>query len=276
MAPSPPKSHWPPEQKPPSRPTGNCPDRSEAAIHLGRIYSLDRIDWDNQRDRSIHGPRRLAIHRYCSDLCQRSAGFGDGNNQNHPAPACHHFHLARRPHPLGPFAITLTGQNFTSSSIASIGGMALPTTYSGGLLQVSGLMTQPGPANLTVTTHTATSAPFAVQIGVANPLVSPAAARRFLEQAAFGPTPSEAEKVQTLGYSAWLSGQLQMAQSSNYNAVKAASFGGMPEQFISSAVQNPDQLRQKVAFALSQIFVTSLIDNRAKPKHDHLPEHAHE
>ena len=32
----------------------------------------------------------------------------------------------------------------------------------------------------------------------------------------------------------------------------------MPEQFLTNAVDNPDQLRQRVAFALSQIFVTSL------------------
>jgi uncharacterized protein (DUF1800 family) len=32
----------------------------------------------------------------------------------------------------------------------------------------------------------------------------------------------------------------------------------MPQVFLTNAVTNPDQLRQKVAFALSQIFVTSL------------------
>ena len=32
----------------------------------------------------------------------------------------------------------------------------------------------------------------------------------------------------------------------------------MPTQFLANAVTNPDQLRQKVAFALSQIFVTSI------------------
>ena len=32
----------------------------------------------------------------------------------------------------------------------------------------------------------------------------------------------------------------------------------MPAHFLTNAVTNPDQLRQRVAFALSQIFVTSL------------------
>ena len=32
----------------------------------------------------------------------------------------------------------------------------------------------------------------------------------------------------------------------------------MPNHFLTNAVSNPDQLRQRVAFALSQIFVTSI------------------
>jgi len=96
-----------------------------------------------------------------------------------------------------------------------------------------------------------------VQIGVRNPQVSPAAARRFLEQAAFGPTPTDATTVQTIGYQAWLSNQFNMAQVSNYNSITGDQ-GGMPQQFLANAVTNPDQLRQRVAFALSQIFVTSL------------------
>jgi len=31
----------------------------------------------------------------------------------------------------------------------------------------------------------------------------------------------------------------------------------VPQQFLANAVTNPDQLLQRVAFALSQIFVTS-------------------
>ena len=48
-----------------------------------------------------------------------------------------------------------------------------------------------------------------------------------------------------------------MPQVSNYNTI-TSSQGGMPAHFLTNAVTNPDQLRQRVAFALSQIFVTSL------------------
>ncbi len=102
-----------------------------------------------------------------------------------------------------------------------------------------------------------TSQPFGVQIGVANAQVSSAAARRFLEQAAFGPTPSDAANVQTLGFQGWLTQQFNLPQVSNYNTI-TSSQGGMPAHFLTNAVSNSDQLRQRVAFALSQIFVTSL------------------
>ena len=39
---------------------------------------------------------------------------------------------------------------------------------------------------------------------------------------------------------------------------RARARAGLAEQFLANAVTNPDQLRQKVAFALSQIFVTSI------------------
>jgi Protein of unknown function (DUF1800) len=108
-----------------------------------------------------------------------------------------------------------------------------------------------------VSNGSVTSQPFAVQIGVANAQVSSAAARRFLEQAAFGPTPSDAVNLQTLGFQGWLAQQFNLPQVSNYNTI-TSSQGGMPAHFLTNAVSNSDQLRQRVAFALSQIFVTSL------------------
>src|SRR5580658_496486 len=44
---------------------------------------------------------------------------------------------------------------------------------------------------------------------------------------------------------------------SNFNAVTGDQ-GGIPNVFLANAVTNPDQLRQRVAFALSEIFVISI------------------
>jgi uncharacterized protein (DUF1800 family) len=159
--------------------------------------------------------------------------------------------------PLGIFTTTIAGTGFIASSIASINGTAMETAISGGLLNVTGFWGTSGSANITVSNGGTVSQPFPVQIGVANAQVSAAAARRFLEQAAFGPTPSDADNVQTLGFQGWLTQQFNMPQVSNYNNV-TSSQSGMPGQFLANAVTNGDQLRQRVAFALSQIFVTSL------------------
>ncbi len=159
--------------------------------------------------------------------------------------------------PLGIFTITITGTGFTSSSVAYLNGTPLGTSFSIGSLTASGFASLSGTGQVTVSNGSSTSLPITVQIGVANAQVSSAAARRFLEQAAFGPTPNDAGSVQTLGFEGWLAQQFNLPQVSNYNTI-TSSQSGMPAHFLTNAVTNADQLRQRVAFALSQIFVTSL------------------
>ncbi len=159
--------------------------------------------------------------------------------------------------PLGIFTTTITGTGFTSSSVASLNGTLLGTTFSNGALTATGFSSLSGAGYITVSNGSVTSQPFAVQIGVPKAQVSSAAARRVLEEAAFGPTPSDAANVQTLGFQGWLTQQFNLPQVSNYNTI-TSSQGGMPVHFLTNAVSNSDQLRQRVAFALSQIFVTSL------------------
>jgi uncharacterized protein (DUF1800 family) len=176
--------------------------------------------------------------------------------QNYPAPAITSLNPAALP--LGSFTATITGTGFTAQSTAALGSTPLiVTAQTATSLAVSGLASTTGMLNLIVSNGSAASAPIAVQVGNPNALVSAAAARRFLEQAAFGPTPSDAANVQALGFQGWLAQQFAMAQISNYSAQLSSSQGGVPTQFLANAVTNPDQLRQKVAFALSQIFVTS-------------------
>jgi len=160
--------------------------------------------------------------------------------------------------PLGVFTATVSGSGFTPESVVSLNGTALSTSYSsGGSLSVTGFVGQSGTGTLTVTNGSFPSQPFAVQVGVQNALVSPAAARRFLEQAAFGPTPSDAATVQSIGPAAWIAQQFTMPQMSNYDIITSDQ-GGMSTHFLNNAVNNPDQLRQRVAFALSQVWVTSI------------------
>jgi len=160
--------------------------------------------------------------------------------------------------PLGIFSTSITGTGFLPTSTVTLNGVAETATYSSAnSFSISGFAGQSGTGTLVVSNGSTSSQPFPVQIGVQNAVVSPAAARRFLEQAAFGPTPTDANTVQTIGFQQWLTNQFNMPQISNYNAVTADQ-GSLSTQFLANAVENPDQLRQKVAFALSQIFVTSI------------------
>jgi len=103
------------------------------------------------------------------------------------------------------------------------------------------------------------------------------AAARFLTQASFGPTEAEIDRVMSLGYGAWIDDQLNNRPVSQHRttweaadaAAKAAdptnaSAGtyqnGTLNAFWKSAVSGQDQLRQRVAFALSQIMVISMVD----------------
>ncbi len=175
---------------------------------------------------------------------------------NYPAPTVTSLNPASLP--LGSFTATITGNGFTSQSAATLGGTGLIVTgFTATTLSISGFASVTGKVNLIVANGSAASAPLAVQVGNPNSLVSAAAARRFLEDAAFGPSPADAANVQSLGFQGWLAQQYAMPQVSNYSAQLGSSQGGVPNQFLANVVTNPDQLRQKVAFALSQIFVTS-------------------
>jgi len=159
--------------------------------------------------------------------------------------------------PLGIFSSTVTGTGFIASSVALLNGTPLKTTFSGGTLTATGFSGASGSGSITVTNGSVVSKAFVVEIGVKNPQVSPAAARRFLEQAAFGPTPNDAANLQTIGFEGWLTQQFNLPQVSSYSSITSDQ-SGLPALFLANAVTNPDQLRQRVAFALSQIFVTSI------------------
>jgi uncharacterized protein (DUF1800 family) len=159
--------------------------------------------------------------------------------------------------PIGVFSFTVNGTGFMPSSQVTLGTTALTTSFvSANQLGVSGFTGQSGTLSLIVTNMGVASAPLQVQVGPANAQVNINAARHFLQQAAFGPTSTEASNVQTMGFSGWLNNQFAMAKVSNYNGL--GNQGGMPRRFLSNAVNQPDQLRQRVAFALSELFTISI------------------
>lgn len=111
-------------------------------------------------------------------------------------------------------------------------------------------------------------------------LVSRLQAARFLEQATFGPTTQELDRVQKMGFAAWIDDQINRQPATyqlpylsgivkdyygprndltySYNSlvenVRQANFS---TSFARAAIGGRDQLRQRVAFALSEILVIS-------------------
>ena len=101
-------------------------------------------------------------------------------------------------------------------------------------------------------------------------LPSAADASRFLAQATFGPTPETITAVQTQGYDAWITSQFAQPLVSHLAYLDALPplpegddypFWVGRESFWKQAVQGPDQLRQRTAFALSELFVVSAEDS---------------
>ena len=98
--------------------------------------------------------------------------------------------------------------------------------------------------------------------------ITDAQASRFLGQAAFGATDPLIGRVKALGYSAWLDEQLaQPIGPSRYDwmvaqghAVEAniSAFTGADNALWRKLIASPDVLRQRVALALSEIFVVSM------------------
>jgi uncharacterized protein (DUF1800 family) len=99
-------------------------------------------------------------------------------------------------------------------------------------------------------------------------------ALRFMTNATFGPIATDEEALKKFGYSGWIEQQFAIPATSHRAfweardaAIKAADPNGSAyqnevfESFWKQALTGPDQLRQRVVFALSQIFVISMVDS---------------
>ena len=114
--------------------------------------------------------------------------------------------------------------------------------------------------------------------GIAAGPSTDADASRFLTQATFGPTDADIAHLRSVGYQAWLNEQFaaapsyemtylnwvrntlleELGQNNRQEAWFLGALGGPDPQYPANAAKNhTDQLRQRVAFALSEIFVIS-------------------
>lgn len=105
--------------------------------------------------------------------------------------------------------------------------------------------------------------------GTAADMPSVPQASRMLAQASFGATTADIERLTAAGYTAWIEDQFAKPQALHRAYIDSitASLGTsatqnhFQESFWKQAVTGEDQLRQRMAFALSQIFVVSAQDS---------------
>ena len=165
------------------------------------------------------------------------------------------------------YTLEAIGSSFISGAQIEVGGVAQPTTF------VSSTDLQ---ATITIPTGTTT-----LMVTVMNPnpgavasnsasaaiyLASTTAAARLLDQATFGPTLADIHHVENAGVNAYITEQFNTPATLLANiptplpaACLTANIAAVCEEseWWQAALTGNDQLRQRAAFALSEIFVIS-------------------
>ncbi len=188
----------------------------------------------------------------------------------------------------GAATIVLTGQKFITGAQVLANGSPVTTNFNSGTqLTATVDLTEPGKLDLQVLNPApgpATSADLIASVTGTppTPIESPQDAARFLEQATFGATDADIHTVSMGGYQAWLNQQFNIAETPEEPAVEQAVIVANPAcassdvkcnaalfvqnsandnlvqgQFWQAALSGNDELRERVKYTLSQMFVIS-------------------
>jgi hypothetical protein len=163
-----------------------------------------------------------------------------------------------------PFSISAIGSKFVSGSHVLLGSTQLTTTFvdSSHLTATGTAQTAPGVLNLTVVNPMPDGTPSAA-VAVPVTIVKQRAAVRFLEQSTFGPNNAQLAAVETGGMENFLTAQFQAPTSDVNYPIPPLGMNDVHvlfPVFFQNALDTQagsDQLRQRVMFALNQIWVVS-------------------
>jgi uncharacterized protein (DUF1800 family) len=188
----------------------------------------------------------------------------------------------------GPATIVLTGQKFITGAQVLVNGAPVATTFNSGT-QVTATVDQAQPGNLDLQVLNPNPGPAASNDLIATvsgtpptPVVDPNDAARFLEQATFGPTDAAIRTLSLEGYQPWLNQQFAIQPTLTEPGVEQAIIVNNPpcatadvkcnaalfvqnnqneglvqDTFWQQSITAPDELRQRVKYALSLQFVIS-------------------
>ncbi len=164
---------------------------------------------------------------------------------------------------VGNFTLTVKGSEFVNGAQVLFNGTLLPTTFvSSTQLTATGTATQAELGSQQVSVQnpdpgSVSSAGMIVQVEKAFVPVNAMAAARFLEQSTWGPTSALVDHVKQIGFADFLTEQFGATPSTYPPPAPKDDMSFVQERFFANALQGQDQLRQRVASALSEIFVIS-------------------
>jgi uncharacterized protein (DUF1800 family) len=173
------------------------------------------------------------------------------------------------------FLLEMFGSGFVSGSQLLVSGANVGTVFISSTELESTITLPAGTTTFKVgvlNPNASQSAPFSQTLTVpAVPLATLAQATRLLDQTSFGPTLSSIQHVQQIGMAAYLNQQFS-TPTTRMPAIPNPPVALCPNgtdtcaqsSFWQNALTANDQLRQRVAFALSEIFVVSTAEVNAR------------
>jgi uncharacterized protein (DUF1800 family) len=168
------------------------------------------------------------------------------------------------------YAVDVLGTGFVAGSVIQVGGVSAATTVVSSTELQASVTVAAGATSLAVDVANpdpGAASSTAMSVPISDYATSATAAARLLDQTSFGPTTMAIQHVQSVGLTAYLNEQfatpttpLAAIPTTPLPALCLASNTAYPcaeSEWWQTAVTGNDQLRQRVAFALSEMFVVS-------------------
>jgi uncharacterized protein (DUF1800 family) len=168
------------------------------------------------------------------------------------------------------YTVVVNGTSFVPTSVIQVNGVAQSTTYVSAT-QLTAVVALPS-GTTSVSVIVSTPDPGAILSAAINDPVAyiattPIVAARILDQTTFGPTAAGITHVQAVGLSAYLAEQFAQPTTllaaiptvplPNLCLASNTAYPCAESEWWQTAITGNDQLRQRVAFALSEMFVVS-------------------
>jgi uncharacterized protein (DUF1800 family) len=145
--------------------------------------------------------------------------------------------------------------------VVNFGGQTLKTTYATAtMITVLGTASNTGQVSVSVTNPApggGTSNSLSVTVTTAGTPVSSAAAVRFLEQSSFGPDPETVNQLQQLGFGIYLQNQFAATVTPYADPRLKDGVFDVGQRFYVNADAGGDQVRERAAFALNELWVVA-------------------